>query len=75
MLSKSVPFRKEREEMIKQKGYPAYTTAVGLDLHFNLNIFYYEIVINNIIATQYCYPIFSLNYCRLDGSATQTKKL
>jgi len=29
MLSKNVPFRKEREEMIKQKGYPAYTTAVG----------------------------------------------
>ena len=44
MLSKNVPFRKEREEMIKQKGYPAYTTAVGLDLHFNLNIFYYEII-------------------------------
>ena len=36
MLSKNVPFRKEREEMIKQKGYPAYTTAVSFDSYFNL---------------------------------------
>ena len=29
MLRKNVPYRKEREDKIKEEGYPAYTTAVS----------------------------------------------
>ena len=30
LLRKNVPHRKGREDVIKQEGYPAYTTAVSM---------------------------------------------
>ena len=34
MLQNNLPFRKEREDKIKQEGYPAYTTAVSFRLMY-----------------------------------------
>ena len=48
MLRKNVPYRKEREDKIKEEGYPAYTTAVSF---ICLNI------LGNGILNTTCNPI------------------